>query len=154
MNFDGIDLNEASLEEVREMEIGHVAIQLCSLGMNKRLCSMEGREVIAEYEYKGDFVDVVTELNMYSLTLEKTELDESFRADIIERKNRLINHRENADSDDKDRHKSLDAIMEAIQTRNPENVIAASMINHEQNQDADLRHDALHNAQMCECYTN
>lgn len=156
MIYDGINLNEASLEELRNMEIEHVATQLLALGLTKRLCSMEGREIIAEYNISGDITEVANRLNMYSIMLETIDLDEQFRTNIIERKTILMKHRENADSDDKATHRRLNSIMEAVKTHDAETIITTVMNNHNDpsNQDIKIRNDALHDAKLCECYTN
>jgi hypothetical protein len=156
MIYDGINLNEASLEDIRNMEIEHVATQLIALGLNKRLCSMEGREIIAEHNLSGDINEVANKLNMYSIMLKRIDLNEQLRSDIIERKTILMNHRENADSDDKASQQKLDSMMEAIKTHDPETIIKTAMDNYNNpsNQDVKIRNDALHDAKLCECYTN
>lgn len=156
MNFENINLETATDEELLEMELGHVAIQLIALGMSKRLCSLEGREVIAEYGLKGNFDDVVQQLNMYSEALEEIGIVQGSREAIIERKMDLMEHRATADSDDKREAEKLATIMEAIKTRDPKHVIETTLAQDASSDidDIKIRQDALHEAKLCTCYTN
>jgi hypothetical protein len=156
MVFDDIDLSTASLNEVKEMELGHVAIQLMAMGMSKRLCSLEGREVIAEFQMSGDLQTVAGLLDAYSQKLENTEMTEEIREEIIKRKERLIKYRSEADSDDTDKTARYEELLEAVKTRDPDVVLATALKNNSNPdyQDIKLRQDALHDAKVCECYTN
>lgn len=158
MIFDNLDLDTATNEEILEMELSHVAYQLLAMGMNKRLCSLEGREVIAEYGFSGNFDDVVHALNMYSEMLEDLGVCDDAREGIIKRKEALIAYRATADSDDKYEAGKLTTIMEAIKTRDPEHVIATTLAQNAgtnpNSADVQIRQNALHDAKMCVCYTN
>ena len=156
MIFDNTNLKTATNAEVLEMELGHVETQLIALGMSERLCSLEGREVIAEYGFSGNFNDVARALKKYSETIEDNGVDDYIRNEIIERKEALIAHRAESDSDDKYESEKLATILEAIKTHDPEHIIATTIAQNAKADTADvkIRQDALHEAKLCTCYTN
>lgn len=142
MMFDGTDLETASLEEVKEIELAHVAMQLLSLAQTKRLCSITGKEVLAEFRFKGNFNEVVQQLNLHSALTEDCEMTEESRALIIKRKKRLLEHMEKCDSD-----VQTSAMLEAIHQKDPMQVIDLASQKH-------MLNDILHEQGMCECFTN
>ena len=142
MIFDGIDLQTCSLEELKEMELGHVATKLLELAKSKRLCSLEGKEVLAEYDLKGTFSDVVRQLDNYSLEVDAMGCTEQDREEIILRKTRLIMHR-----DMKETSIEYEAIREAISAGDQQKVtdLADQYI---------MMANIAHDNKMCECFTN
>lgn len=156
MKFNDIELETATNEELLKMELGHIEVQLTGLNLSQRLCSLEGREVIAEYKFPGNFDTVVESLYDYATALKDTGVNEKNRREIIARKKDLLHQREIADSDDKHEAAKLKTILEAIKTHDPDHIIETAMIQNAtySSDDVKLRQDALHNAKLCLCYTN
>ena len=142
MIFEGINIQTATLEELKEMELGHVAKQLLALAETKRLCSLEGKEVIAEYGLKGNFDEVVRQLDDYSLEVEAVGFIDEERPDIIRRKVRLCLHRDKTETEIE-----YQGIHEAVCAGDKEKVIDLA------NQ-AVMMANAAHDNKMCECFTN
>jgi len=142
MIFDGINLETCTLEELKEMELGHVANKLLELATSKRLCSLEGKEVLAEYQFKGTFKEVVKQLDDYSLEIDALGLTEKDRKDIIMGKIRLLTHR-----DMKKASVEYEAIREAIEEGDEDKVTDLT------NQYVIMANIA-HENKMCECFTN
>jgi|GEM_PF-6183002 hypothetical protein len=142
MIFDGTDLETASLNEVKEIELAHIANQLFSLAQTKRLCSITGKEVLAEFRFKGNFDEVVQQLNLMSALTEDCAMTEEGRTLIIKRKKRLLAHMESCDSD-----VQTTAMLEAVRSNDPMLVIDLASQKH-------MLNDILHEQGMCECFTN
>lgn len=156
MIYDGINLNEISLDTLRDMEISDIQVKIHSLWLHKRLCTTDGREIIAEYNIRGDVIQVNNYLESYLTMLETTELNESFRSEIITRKCKLLKHRLFADIDDYAYKARLDSIAKARKTRNVDTIINTAINNYQtpESYDIRIRQSALHNARLCECFTN
>ena len=142
MMFDGTNLETASLDEVKEIELAHVAMQLLSLAQSKRLCSITGKEVLAEFRFKGNFDEVVQRLNLHFALTEDCEMTEDGRALIIKRKKCLLAHMDKCDHD-----VQTNAILEAIHQKDPMQVIDLASQKH-------MLNNILHEQGMCECFTN
>lgn len=142
MQFDEINLLTATLDEIKQMELGHVAYQLLEVAETKRLCSIVGREILAEYKFKGNFDEVVRQLNEYSLKVESTKFTENDRSEIIARKLRLMLHRDLSYLDVQHQ-----AITEAVSMQDHDKVIDLACQTY-------MLSTIAHDQKMCECFTN
>lgn len=142
MKFNGVDYSTVTLEELKNEELGHVAIQLLDLAETKRLCSITGREVIAEYGFKGTFNQVVEQLNEYSLHIEKEGLTEEDRKNITMRKLKLDLHIEMEGSEE-----HTQEMLKAIKKNDESLVIDMALQKH-------MLQKILHDQGMCECFNN
>lgn len=162
MEFNGINLNEATLDQLQEIELEHTSSLLLRLGMTGRLCSWEGKEVIAEYGLEGNFDEVVEQLKLYHEAIEDIGFDEITARCMIARKQILLEYRENMDSDTKQEMEKYNAVLEAVRSnetdpiKKRDQIIATALEKNQSNesQNVQLRMEALHDAGMCECFTN
>jgi len=136
------NIYELSLEELVSYEIEHAELQYRLLSVSSKLCSKQGREVIAEYEFTGNVVEVLAKLQLYIMKLEDNQFTETDKLDLIIRKQKLIEYIE--------QHKVdfyQSEIVKAIKEHDMNKVIDLT------NQRTILR-ESLHENKMCECYNN
>jgi len=142
---DGMDFDSISLSEIRLIEQEHVSILLRSF-KDARLCSYDGRLIIAQYGFRGGKDAVYASLLDYHKYLDNNELTVIDREAIRIRKMKLIQFNEESERDWNHQRIRL-----AVKSRNFQLLIDTT---NSVAEDKKLLADILHDQKMCLCYHN
>jgi len=135
-----LDYLTRSLEDIANGEVARLELMVDELRENGRLCSEVGRELVAEFGYKGNLEEVAQQIEVTIKHIKDNGLSD---LDRIEFQERRIKATESLIDDEFFNEK----FKEAMEKGNLDEM--ADIIEHKEN-----LHELLHQKKECLCYTN